>query len=122
MPTVGQAPKVIPIPELTDEEKQGRIADLAKATKLHQGVRAKAAGILPALDEMLRDLQQLHKHCEMTPTLRTLRLNRRLASDPLIRFVLAARVQLMELGKVSERAERNSGDIENDLLDPKLLR
>lgn len=121
MPTVGQAPAVIPIPELTDEERHERIADLTKALQLHRGIRSKVAKVMPQLEDIFRDFSKLQDHCSKTPTLRLVRLGRVLMTDPLIKLALGARFHLQQLNKISEHADRNAGDIEKDLLDPSII-
>jgi hypothetical protein len=120
MPTVGQAPAVIPIPELSEEEKQERIADLEKAFQLHRGIREKVAKVMPQLDEIFRDFAKLHEHISHTQTLRLARLSRLLMTDPLVKLVFGARNHLQRLTRLSAHAERNSGDVEKDILDPSL--
>ena|SRR5271157_2072686 len=121
MPKVGQAPAVIPILELTDEEKQERVADLTKALQLHRSIRAKVANVIPQLEGILQDFSKLQDHCSKTQTLRLVRLGRVLMTDPLIKLALGTRFHLRQLNKISEHAERNAGDIEKDLLDPSVI-
>ena len=120
MPTVGKAPDVIPIPELSDEEKQERIDDLEKAFQLHRGIREKIARIQPQLDDIFKDFSKLQLHCYKIQTLRLARLGRVLMIDPLAKYALGARMQLQRLTQVSARAERNAGDMEKSILDPSL--
>lgn len=121
MPTAGRAPAVVPIPELSDEEQQERVADLAKAIQLHQGIREKVSKILPQFDAILRDFARLQDHCSRSQTLRLARLGRILQYESLGRFVLGARFMLLRLRKASEHAERNAGDIEKVILDPSII-
>jgi len=121
MPKVGQAPAVIPILELTDEEKQERIADLDRAFQLHRGIRAKVAHVMPQLEDIFRDFSKLQDHCSKIHTLRLARLGRVLMTDPLVKLALGARFHLQQLNKISEHAERNAGAIEKDLLDPSII-
>lgn len=121
MPTVGSAPAVIPIPELSDEEKQERVDDLEKALQLHRGIREKVAKVLPQVEDVFRDFAKLQEHCSRTQTLRLVRLGRVLMTDPLFKLALGARFHLQRLNKISEVAERTAGDVEKDLLDPTVV-
>jgi hypothetical protein len=121
MPEVSQAPAVIPILEISDEEKQERIDDLDKALKLQRGIREKVAKVLPQVEDILQDFAKLQDHCAKTQPLRIVRLGRVLMAQPLFRLALGARFHLQRLNKVSEIAERSAGDIEKDLLDPEIV-
>ncbi len=121
MPTVGQAPAVVPIPELSEEEKQERLDDLEMAFKLHKGIREKAAKVLPQIEEIFRDFAKLQDHCSKTQSLRIIRLGRILMTDPLAKLALAARFHLHRLGSTSERAERNAWDMARMILDPEIV-
>ena len=120
MPVVGQAPAVIPIPELGDEEKQERIADLDRAFQLHRGIREKIARIQPQLDDIFRDFAKLEHQCTKIQTLRLARLGRILMVGTLAKMALGTRAQLQQFGRLSAQAERNVGDIEKEIIDPSL--
>jgi hypothetical protein len=121
MPTVGRAPAVVPIRDLSEEEKQERVDDLAKALALHQDIREKVAKLLPQFEEVLRDYVKLHEHCVRTPSLRMARLGRILQTEALPRMVLGARFMLTRLQRASLQVERNAGDVETVLLDPAII-
>jgi hypothetical protein len=124
MPKAGKRPTDDPrkIPELSDQEKQERIGDYVQALERYRGIRAKAEKILPTINEIIQDCQKLEQDCGRNPVHRALRLNRKFMILNIAKLAASAMHTLADAASMQKRGDRNCGDIENDLLDPALLR
>ena len=107
---------------IPERDKQERLDDLEKATKLYGNIRSKSTKILPMLDDVAKDILAFQYYCQQVPALRAVYLSRRLVSDPLMKIILGSRHQLKQLVKVSERAELNISGIEDEIINPGLLK
>lgn len=120
MPEVGKAPAVIPIPELSEREKQERAQDIEKVSKSHAEIREKIARLLPALDEVIQDHLKLQYECEKSPPIRAIRLSRRISLVASLRGVAGAKFLLSQLIRTSERSVRFIEAAQTEVLDPEL--
>ena len=120
MPEVGQAPAVIPIPELSERETQERVQDIEKVSKVHAEIRAKISRLLPALDEIIQDHLKLRYECEKSPPIRAIRLARRIGLEASLRGVAGAKFLLSQLVRTSERSTRFIEAAQTEVLDPEL--
>jgi hypothetical protein len=107
---------------ISKKEEQDRLDDLEKALKIYGGIRSKAAKILPMLEDVAKEIAQFQQHCSQVDALRTLRLTKKLVSEPMMKVVLGSRHQITQLIRVSERAEQSIEGIETEIIDPTLLR
>lgn len=118
MPRVGQAPAVIPIPELSDRERQDRLQDMEKVTKRHTGIRAKIAKVIPVLDDLIQEHLRLQHDCETSPPIRAIRLARRIGTSESLKTVVAAKFHLNQLIRGAEKSARHIEAAQREVLEP----
>ena len=107
---------------ITDREKQDRIYDLKQALKIYNEACLKLDKISSPMDEIIGNILKLQQYCKRTPSLRSVYLSQKLSIEPLVELLLRSKNQLFEFKRISERAKRGLGDIETDIINPKLLR
>jgi hypothetical protein len=107
---------------ITLKEKQDRLDDLDQALKIYREICSRSDQVSPIIDTMIQNITKLQQYCKKIPALRAIYLNQKLSIDLLTRLLLNSKSQLFEFKKVSERTRRNLDGIENDILDPKLLK
>ena len=98
-----------------DTDKQNNIDELEYIMKEYINIRSKSEKIIPILDGVIQDLLQIQRNCKKSQIFRTIRLDRKLAVELLIRALLISKTQLINFKKISERAEHNTDGI-NEVL------
>jgi hypothetical protein len=120
MPAVSQAPAVIPIPELSEREKQDRTQDIDAVTKKYAAIRGKISKLFPALDEIISDYIQLQRDCDKSPPIRAVHLSRRIGLVDSLKGAAGAKFLLMQLIKTSDRSIRHVEAAQTEVLAPDL--
>jgi hypothetical protein len=120
MPKVGQAPAVIPIPELSEREQQDRLQEVDQVSKRHALIREKIAKLTPAFDEIIQEHLKLLHDLETSAPLRALHVGRRLGIQASLKGVAGVKFFLSQLVKQSERSVRHIEAAKREVLDPNL--
>jgi len=122
MPTIGQAPPVIPLPVLSADEARDRTESLEEAFKLHRAVMGKLDSVLASLAEAGAMVEKLQHVSTSVPSNRAVRLSRRLGLDVLLHSLRGASSLVKAASGTRRAASRGRDEAEKLVLDPGLLR
>jgi len=122
MPTVGQAPSVIPLPTLSADEAQDRTESLEEAFKLHRAIMGKLDLVLASLAEAGAMTEKLQHLSTSVPSNRGVRLSRRLSVDVVLFSLRRASSAIKAATGTKRAASYGRDEAEKLILDPGLLR
>ena len=120
MPKVGQAPAVIPIPELSEREQQDRLQEVDSVSKRHNLIREKISQLTPALDEIIQEHLRMQQDLESSQPLRALRVAHRIGLQASLKGIAGIRYFLTQLARQSERSVRHIEAAKREVLDPNI--
>jgi hypothetical protein len=120
MPKVGQAPAVIPIPELSEREQQDRLQEVEQVSKGYNLIREKIAKLTPVIDEIIQDYLKLIHDLETSQPLRALQVARRIGVHTSLKGIAGVKFFLSQMVRQSERSIRHIEAARRDVLDPEL--
>ncbi len=118
MPKVGQAPSVIPIPPLSDRERDDRLHDMEKVTKRLTSIQTKLSKLVPHLDELIAEYLQIVRDCETSSPIRAVRLSRRIRLEQSLKTVATAKWHLGQLLRDSDRSSRHIEAAQREIMEP----
>lgn len=122
MPIIGQAPSVVPFPELSESELQDRREALEEAAGLHREVLDKFALALRPVVEARRALEKLERTIASVPSNRAVHLSRRLGVGALRESIMKAEYAIRSSSAIRRIASRGLEEARQVIVDPGLLR